>query len=91
MSFPPWRAYGMEVRCPPPPPTKGVSQRYLRDTLGNKSKCVRYPPLRYYLERVLRNMWGHLALRAAKVIDLRIIDRFRGVWEIWICCGAGWC
>ena len=32
-------------RCDTPPPTKGVSQRYLRDTLQNKAKCVRYPAL----------------------------------------------
>ena len=36
-----------------PTPTTGVSQRYLRDTLRNKAKCVRHPPLRYYLERIL--------------------------------------
>ena len=40
------------------PPSKGVSQRYLRDTLGKQGKWVRYPPLRYYLERVLRDMGG---------------------------------
>ena len=37
------------------PPSKGVSQRYLRDTLWKQGKWVRYPPLRYYLERVLRD------------------------------------
>ena len=44
------------------PPSKGVSQRYLRDTLWKQGKRVRYPPLRYYLERVLRDMGGYLAL-----------------------------
>ena len=29
----------------------------------NETKCVRYPPLRYYLERVLRDMGGYLALK----------------------------
>ena len=42
---------------PPPPPQKG----YLSDTCAisheNKAKRVRYPPLRYYLEKVLRDMW----------------------------------
>ena len=50
--FPPWRACEVEVRYPP---SKGVSQRYLRDTLWKQRKWVRYPPLRYYLERVLRD------------------------------------
>ena len=58
-AFPPWRAYKVEVRYPP---SKGVSQRYLRDTLWKQGKWVRYPPLRYYLERVLRDMGGYLAL-----------------------------
>ena len=41
-----------------PPLQKG----YLSDTCAipyeNKAKRVRYPPLRYYLERVLRDMGG---------------------------------
>ena len=46
-------------RCDtPPPPQKG----YLSDTCAipyeNQDKQVRYPPLRYYLERVLRDMGG---------------------------------
>ena len=47
-------------RCdtPPPPREKG----YLSDTCAipyeNKAKRVRYPPLRYDLERVLRDMGG---------------------------------
>ena len=40
------------------PPRKGVSQRCLRDTLWKPGKWVRYPPLRYYLERVLRDRGG---------------------------------
>ena len=44
------------------PPLKGVSQRYWRDTLWKQGKWVLYPPLRYYLERVLRDMGGYLAL-----------------------------
>ena len=39
-------------RCNTPSPPKGVSQRYLQ------GKWVRYPPLRYYLERVLRDRGG---------------------------------
>ena len=54
-AFPPWRAWEVEVRYPP---SKGVSQRYLRDTLWKQGNWVRYPPLRYYLERVLRDMGG---------------------------------
>ena len=45
-----------------PPTQKG----YLSDTCAipheNKAKRVRYPPLRYYLEKVLRDMGGYLAL-----------------------------
>ena len=58
-AFPPWRACEVEVRYPP---WKGVSQRYLRDTLWKQGKWVQYSPLRYYLERVLRDMGGYLAL-----------------------------
>ena len=46
----------------PPPPEKG----YLRDACAipfeNKAKHGRYPPLGYYLERVLRDMGGYLTL-----------------------------
>ena len=42
----------------PPPPSKGVSQRYSRDTLWKQGNWVGDPPLRYYLERVLRDMGG---------------------------------
>ena len=51
-----------------PPPQKG----YLSDTCArpyeNKAKRVRYPPLRYYLERVLRDMGGisHWAAKRAR-------------------------
>ena len=45
----------------PPPPQKG----YLSDTCAipyeNKAKRVPYPPLRYYLERVLRDMGGGIS------------------------------
>ena len=49
----------VEVRYPP---TKGVSQRYLHDTTWKQGKWVQYPPLRCYLEKVLRDGWGYLAL-----------------------------
>ena len=42
----------------PPPTTKGGSQLYLRDALWKQGKSVRYPSLRYYLERVLRDIGG---------------------------------
>ena len=52
----------MRSRGAIPPPQKG----YLSDTCAipyeNEAKWVRYPPLRYYLERVLRDMGGYLAL-----------------------------
>ena len=36
-----------------------VSQRYLRDAMyEKKAQRVRYPPLRYYLDRVLRDIGG---------------------------------
>ena len=54
-AFPHWRACEVEVRYPP---SKGVSQRYLRDTLRKQGKRVRYPTLRYYLEKVLRDTGG---------------------------------
>ena len=41
----------------PPPPHKGVSQRYLRDTLCKQGKARAIPPVRY-LERALRDMQG---------------------------------
>ena len=56
-----------EVEVRYPPPSKGVSQRYLRDTLLKHGKWVRYPPLRYYLERVLRDRGG-ISHWAAKVL-----------------------
>ena len=55
----------------PPPPTEGVSQRYLRDTLWKQGKWVRYPPLRYYLERVLRDREGGISHWAAKFPKLQ--------------------
>ena len=64
-AFPPWRACEVEVRYPP---SKGVSQRYLRDTLWKQGKRVRYPPLRYYLERVLSH-WA--AKRRSGWVGLR--------------------
>ena len=66
-AFPAWRACEVEVQYPPPPPSKGVSQRYSRDTLWKQAKWVRYPPLRYYVERVLRD-WGGISHWATKVV-----------------------
>ena len=59
---PPFWAFSLESMhsggAIPPPPPKG----YLSDTRAipyvNKAKRVRYPPLRYYLGRVLRDMGG---------------------------------
>ena len=62
--FPPWRACEVEVRYPPP--SKGVSRRYLRDTTGKQGKWVRHSPLRCYLERVLQGIWGGISHWAAK-------------------------
>ena len=69
-AFPPLRTCEVEVRYPPP--SKGVSQRYLRDTLCKQGKWVRYPPLRYYLERVLRDMGG-ISHWAAKYVTHWIV------------------
>ena len=41
--FPPWRACEVEVRYPPPP-TKGLSQRYLRDTTWKQGNRHAIPP-----------------------------------------------
>ena len=62
-------------RCDtPPPPSKGVSQRYLRDTLWKQGKWVRYPPLQYYLETVLHCMGGGISHWAAKQKNLLVIS-----------------
>ena len=44
------------------PPTKGVSQWYLRDTIWKQDRKGAIHSLRYYLERVLRDLGGYLAL-----------------------------
>ena len=49
--FPPWRACEVEVRYPPPH-KRGISAILARYPM-KQGKRVRYPPLRYYLERVL--------------------------------------
>ena len=64
-----WTACEVEVRYPPPPPQKGVSQRYLHGTLQNKATGMQDPPLRCYLERVLRDMGG-ISHWAAKDVKL---------------------
>ena len=48
-----------EVRCPPL--QRGIAAILARYPM-KQGKWVRYPPLRYYLERVLRDMGGYLAL-----------------------------
>ena len=63
--FPLWEH--AKWRCDTPP-SKGVAQRYLRDTLWKQGKWVRYPPVRYYLERILRDM-GSVSHWAAKVMQ----------------------
>ena len=54
-----WRACEVEVLSPP-------QRRYLSDICKvpheNKAKWVRYPPLRYYLHKALRDMSRYLAL-----------------------------
>ena len=56
---------GQSMRCggetPPPPPKRGISAILARYFLKT-GKWVRYPPLRYYLEKVLCDMGGYLAL-----------------------------
>ena len=55
-------------RCDTPPPQKG----YLSDTCAipyeKKGQWVRYPPLRYYLEKVLRDMGGVSHTRHVPII-----------------------
>ena len=60
-----------------PPPTKGVSQRYLSNTTRKQGKWVLYPPLRYDLEKVLRDMGGisHWAAKST------IVDKKRAIWN----------
>ena len=78
-AFPTWRACEVEVRYPPP--SKGVSQRYLRDTTWKQGNCVRYPPLRYYLEKVLRDMGGfsHWAAKVISVVFPQILVDFQSI------------
>ena len=93
-AFPFWRACEVEVRYPPLP-AKG----YLSDTCAipyeNTAKCVRHPPLRYYLERVLRNMGGgnisHWAAKYAKRPDSCLQNVFclrsgLSKWSFWKTC-----
>ena len=50
---------------PPPPPNKSGVSATCSVPYQNKAERVRYPPLQYYLEfleRVLRDMGGYLAL-----------------------------
>ena len=67
LSVSPQIACEVEVRYPPPPPQQ---KGYLSDTCAipheNKAKWVRCPPLRYYLQKVLRDMGGisHWAAKA---------------------------
>ena len=50
-------------RCDTPPPLKrGISAILARYPMKTRKTRVRYPPLRYYLERVLRDIGGYLAL-----------------------------
>ena len=63
-AFPLWRACGVEVRYPP---RKGVSQRYLRDTLWKQGKSVRYSPLRCYLKAYCAILGGVISHWAAKL------------------------
>ena len=48
---------------PPPPPRKrGISAILARYPMKTRHNACNTPPLRYYLERVLREMGGYLAL-----------------------------
>ena len=68
LSTSPFREHA-KWRCDtPPPPSKGVSQRYLRDSPRKQGKWARYPPLRYYLDKVLRDMGRGISHWAAKRI-----------------------
>ena len=58
-------------------------KRYLSDTcaipFANQGKWVRYPPLRYYLEKVLRDMGGISHWAAKITIDRVIQERKRHI------------
>ena len=51
---------------PPPPHKKGISVIPARYHM-KQGKLVRYPALRYYLEKVLRDMGGGISYWAAKI------------------------
>ena len=87
--FPLWEH--AKWRCDTPP-SKGVSQRYLRDTLWKQGRWVRYPPLRYYLERVLRDMGGGLSRTgppkpALKRPNRHLVEGRGGLCPIYLYCG----
>ena len=73
-AFPSWRAFEVEVRYSPP---KGVSQWYLHDTSWKKGKKGARPPLRYWLERVSRDMGG-ISHWAAKSTSYTLFSVSRG-------------
>ena len=54
-------------RCDTHPHKRGISTIFMRYPMKTR-KCVRYPPLRYYLERVLRDVGGvsHWAAKLSK-------------------------
>ena len=52
-----WRACEVEARYPPPPP-KGVSQRYLRDTLWKQGKTRAIPSLCDTISKGYCAIWG---------------------------------
>ena len=61
---PPLRACEVEVRYPPP--SKGVSQRYLRDALWKQGKWVRYPPSAILSQQGIARYGGGISHWAAK-------------------------
>ena len=53
-------------RCDTPPLKRGISAILARYPMKTRQIWVRDPPLRYYLERVLRDMGGGISHWAAK-------------------------
>ena len=71
-----WR-FALEVRYPH---ARGVSQRCLRDTIREQGKTRALPPLRCYLKRVLREMWGvpHTGPLRMRLVCLKTCSPVKG-------------
>ena len=76
LSIPPWRACEVEVRYPP---SKGVSQRYLRDTCENKANGCD-TPLCDTISKGYCAIWGGISHWAAKSEQIQLRNILARLW-----------